>query len=107
MAAVPQSRDDVARRHAGHLVDRRLAEQHFAPTVHAQGDHAFLQRLVADGAGVDPLDAHLADTVACNHQLVNTRSAAEAALAAGPTASPLPEADRAVALAGEVAGHLV
>src|SRR5262245_36623309 len=58
------STDDVAGGDAGDLVQRRLALQHLAPAVLAQGDHPLLEGLVADGGGAEPLHAHVADDVA-------------------------------------------
>src|SRR5436305_8972008 len=85
------SPDDVAGGDAGHLVEGGDAGEDLAPAVVAQGDHAVLERLVADGRGVDALDDHLAEVVAGDHQLEDALPPAEAGLAAGPAAGALEE----------------
>src|SRR5437588_325130 len=51
---------NVTRGDAGHFVDRRDSLPHLAPAVGSQGDHAVLQRLLADRPGVDALHDHFA-----------------------------------------------
>src|SRR5262249_50480950 len=59
---------NIARGHPGDFVDGRDSLLHFPPTVLAEGDHAFFERLIADSGGVGALHAQLADRVACDHE---------------------------------------
>src|SRR5262245_4273314 len=102
------SHHDVARGDATDLINSRLALEHLAPAVAAQGDHAFLERLLADDRAVDALHAQVADLVAGHHQLVDAHAPAVAALPAGAAAGAAPQPQRpAVGRLGEVVRHLV
>src|SRR5207248_10586589 len=90
-----------------HFLDCCDPTEHFAPPVLTKSNHAFFQGPVANGGGIDPLNAIIADAIGRDHQLEDTATTPVPALMTFATARAFPEHVLAVGRRRKVRGKVM